>query len=127
MWLECTCEDIGQDRWDELMKGSRPLNYKWLVRKIKKELPDLYESLRLDLYNPYWQWTRVTKTHYILVSSSIEYFINKGENPYSNEDDDYPYNGYNDDYPQTSYDDEYNVFNESKIRKIIIEEINKIK
>ena len=117
MWLECTCVDIDQNKWDELMKGSKPLNYKWLVRKIKKELPDLYESLRLDLYNPYWQWTRVTKTHYILVSSSIEYFINKGENPYASYDDEY-----------NSYDDEHNeLYYEEKLRKIIIEEINKLK
>ena len=127
MWLECTCVDITKDEWDRLMKGSRPLNYKWLVKKIKKELPDLYRELRLDLYNPYCELARVTKTHYILVSSAIEYFINKGENLYSNEDDDYPYNGYDDENPYDSYDDEYKVFNESKIRKIIIEEINKLK
>ena len=73
MWLECTCADITKDQWDKLMKGSRPLNYKWLVKKIKKELPDLYRNLMLDVYNPYENWTRVTKTHYILVWSAIEY------------------------------------------------------
>ena len=77
MELECTCVDIGTDRWNRLMKGSRPLNYDWLVRRIKKHLPDLYEALGLDFYNPYCEQTRVTRTHYILVHSSIEYFIRK--------------------------------------------------
>lgn len=105
MWLECTCVNITQDQWEKLMKDARPLNYKWLVKKIKKELPDLYRNLRLDLYNPYENWTKVTKTHYILVSSGIEYFINKGKKPYK---------------------DEYDELYEFKIRKIIIEEINKL-
>ena len=77
MYLECTCSDIGIGRWNELMKGSRPLNYRWLVNRIKKNLPDLYTGLALDYYNPYCEQARVTKTHYILVSSAIEYFIKK--------------------------------------------------
>jgi hypothetical protein len=59
------------------MKGNKPLNYEWLRRKVKKHLPELYDSLGLDYYNPYENQTRVTKTHYILVHSSIEYFISK--------------------------------------------------
>ena len=58
-------------------ESSRPLNYDWLVRRIKKYMPDLYESLGLDFYNPYEEKTRVTRTHYVLVHSSIEYFIHK--------------------------------------------------
>ena len=68
---------IGIERWNRLMKGAKPLNYDWLVRRIKKHLPDLYEALGLDFYNPYEEQTRVTRTHYILVHSSIEYFIHK--------------------------------------------------
>ena len=59
------------------MEGNKPLNYEWLRRKVKKHLPELYDSLGLDYYNPYEKQTRVTKTHYILVHSSIEYFISK--------------------------------------------------
>ena len=77
MYLECTCIGIGIERWNRLMKGNKPLNYEWLRRKVKKHLPDLYDSLGLDYYNPYENQTRVTKTHYILVHSSIEYFISK--------------------------------------------------
>lgn len=77
MYLECSCVGIGIDRWNRLMKGSRPLNYKWLVNKVRNELPELYEALVLDFPNPYSEHTRVTKTHYILVHSSIEYFIHK--------------------------------------------------
>ena len=77
MYLECTCIGIGIERWNRLMKGSKPLNYKWLKRRIKKYLPELYNALCMDFYNPYEEQTRVTKTHYILVHSSIEYFIKK--------------------------------------------------
>ena len=77
MYLECTCIGIGIERWNRLMEGNKPLNYEWLRRKVKKHLPELYDSLGLDCYNPYENQTRVTKTHYILVHSSIEYFISK--------------------------------------------------
>lgn len=77
MYLECTCIGIGIERWNRLMKGNKPLNYEWLRRKVKKHLPELYDSLGLDYYNPYENQTRVTKTHYILVYFSIEYFISK--------------------------------------------------
>ena len=77
MELECTCIGIGIERWNRLMEGNKPLNYEWLRRKVKKHLPELYDSLGLDYYNPYENQTRVTKTHYILVHSSIEYFISK--------------------------------------------------
>ena len=77
MILECTCTNISIDKWNELMKGSRPINYKWLVNKIKRELRYLYDELSLEYYNPYETQCRVTKTHYILVSSAIEYFIRK--------------------------------------------------
>jgi hypothetical protein len=77
MTLECTCVTISNDKWELLMKGSKPINYKWLVNKIKRELPSLYNDLRLDIYNPYGEQSRVTKTHYILVHSMIEYFIKK--------------------------------------------------
>ena len=77
MTLECTCVTISNDKWELLMEGSKPINYKWLVNKIKRELPSLYKDLRLDIYNPYGEQSRVTKTHYILVHSMIEYFIEK--------------------------------------------------
>ena len=77
MELECTCTGIGIDRWNQLMKGAKPLNYEWLKRRIKKHMPELYDALGMDFYNPYENLTRVTGTHYILVHSSIEYFIKK--------------------------------------------------
>jgi hypothetical protein len=77
MYLECTCQTITTDRWNELMKNSKPINYKWLVNKIRKEMPNLYSDLVLQYYNPYAGQCRVTKTHYILVHSMIEYFICK--------------------------------------------------
>ena len=77
MCLEYTCAEITKDKWNELMKCAKPINYKWLVNKIKRELRYLYDELALNYYNPYEEQCRVTKTHYILVSSAIEYFIRK--------------------------------------------------
>ena len=59
------------------MNGVKPINYKWLVNKIKKHIPQLYEALALDYYNPYEIKCGVNQDHYILVHSSIEYFIKK--------------------------------------------------
>lgn len=49
----------------------------WLVNKIKKHIPQLYEALALDYYNPYENKCGVNQDYYILVHSAIEYFIKK--------------------------------------------------
>ena len=77
MELECTCMNINKDRWDELMKGKKRISYKWLVNKIKKNLPCVYEDLSLQYYNPWEDKTYSTKTHYVLTHSAIEYFFRK--------------------------------------------------
>ncbi len=77
MYLDCTCENISQRKWNSLMAGARKASYKNLVRLIKKKMPELYNSLSLDLYNPWENDCQQTKTHYILVHSAIEYFIRK--------------------------------------------------
>ena len=77
MYLECSCCDITIDKWNALMKGAIKCSYKRLVNLIKRQLPALYNSLALDYPNPYADMCKQTKTHYILVHSSIEYFIKK--------------------------------------------------
>lgn len=80
MELECTCSQITISEWNRLMEGSKPLDYEWLRRRIREHLPELYDALGLDFHNPYENQTRVTGTHYVLVHSSIEYFIKKQDN-----------------------------------------------
>lgn len=77
MYLECTCSQISIEKWKQKMKNSRPLNYGWLVRRIKKQLPLLYKELCLEFYNPWENQCRVNRDYYILVHSAIEYFIRK--------------------------------------------------
>lgn len=55
------------------MKGAKRTNKQKLNNLIKKELPKLYHDLALNFYNPYNYYK--TKTHFILIHSSIEYFI----------------------------------------------------
>ena len=77
MYLECTCSQISIEKWKQKMKNSRPLNYGWLVRRIKIQLPLLYKELCLEFYNPWEDQCKVNRDYYILVHSAIEYFIRK--------------------------------------------------
>ncbi len=77
MELECTCMTISADEWAQKMKDARPISYKWLVGKIRKNMPELYDALALQFPNPYDQNCAVNRDYYILVHSAIEYFIRK--------------------------------------------------
>jgi len=74
---ECCCADITQDRWNKLMRKTKPCNYKKMVAKIKRDCPDMYDSIGLKYPNPYKDQCRITPTHYVLVHSAIEYFFKK--------------------------------------------------
>lgn len=75
MTYECCCADISIGKWEILMKNARRMNKKILNKLVKQNLPELYNALSLDLFNPYNYFQ--TPTHYILVHSAIEYFIRK--------------------------------------------------
>jgi len=77
MYLECCCCDISLPEWEALMKGAKRFSYRKLVKMIKETLPEIYEGLCLNFYNPYLYSTKQTQTHYILVHSAIEYFFRK--------------------------------------------------
>ncbi len=77
MYYETNCTSCNIDKWNELMRGARKCSYKRLVARIKKELPELYNELSLNFYNPWAESCQQTKTHYILVHSATEYFIHK--------------------------------------------------
>lgn len=77
MYLECTCYQITEQECETLMRNKRRICYNKLIAKIKKEIPELYNGLCLNLPNPYSDQCGVTDTHYILVHSAIEYFIRK--------------------------------------------------
>lgn len=56
-----------------LMNGATPANKKVIDKLVKEHLPNLFDDLALQYYNPYKYYK--TKTHFILVHSSIEYFL----------------------------------------------------
>jgi len=75
MYLECCCADIDIGQWEKLMDGAKRTDERKLNALVKRELPELYDSLFLNLYNPYDYYH--TDIHWILVHSAIEYFIRK--------------------------------------------------
>lgn len=77
MYYETCCSNVTIFEWNSLMKGARKASYKRLVERVRKEIPELYEALCLNLFTPWWDQCKQTKTHYILVHSAIEYFIHK--------------------------------------------------
>ena len=75
MYIECTCSNITMDKWERLMEGAKRMDKRLHHGLIRRELPELYEALSLNLRNHYRYFQ--TRTHYILVHSAIEYFIAK--------------------------------------------------
>lgn len=73
LYLEATCVGINEQKWNRLMEGATRANKKTIDKLVKNHLPELYDDLCLNYYNPYNYFK--TKTHLILVHSGIEYFI----------------------------------------------------
>lgn len=74
---QANCTSISQAKWNRLMKDSVKANGSQIRKLIKKFLPDLYEELALQYYNPYEHQCKRTETHYIYVHSGIEYFLKR--------------------------------------------------
>lgn len=73
--LEHTCVGIGILKWESLMEGAVKADGRKIRAMIRKQLPNLFEELCLDFYNPYEPQCVRTNTHLIYISSSIEYFL----------------------------------------------------
>jgi hypothetical protein len=71
--LDTTCVECRGGKWNQLMKGAVRANKRAINSLVKKLLPDLYEKLALQFYNPY-NYLR-TQKHLILVHSGIEFFL----------------------------------------------------
>lgn len=73
----CSCVGIGQEKWDELMKGARHADRKKVVRiALQAGIIDeeqAKEEIKRPYYNPYEHF--VTRTHIVYVHSAIEHFI----------------------------------------------------
>ena len=73
MWLEATCTDIDLAQWERWMAGATRADHRQINSLVRRHLPDLYEALSLNLWNPYHY--HKTGRHLILVHSAIEYFL----------------------------------------------------
>lgn len=76
-YLEGTCATFTQGQCERLFKGKRPISWNWLRRRIKSQIPQLYDALSLDLCTFYEDKTYSTKTHYIFTHSATDYFLRK--------------------------------------------------
>lgn len=77
LYLEGTCATFTQEQCERLFKGKRPISWNWLRRRIKSQIPQLYDALSLDLPTFYEGETYSTKTHYIFTYSATDYFLRK--------------------------------------------------
>ena len=73
LWLEATCTNINLAQWERWMAVAPRADKRRIDGLVRKHLPDIYEGLSLNLWNPYHYFK--TRRHLILVHSAIEYFL----------------------------------------------------
>ena len=75
--IECiaSCTSITIQQHERYMEGTTKANGMIIRKHIKNYLPDLYDSLYLDFYNPYEYRSVKKKGLLIYVHSGIEYFL----------------------------------------------------
>ena len=73
LWLEACCCDISLAQWERWMAGATRADHRQIDRLVQQHLPELYEALSLNLWNPYNYFK--TRRHLILVHSGIEHFL----------------------------------------------------
>ena len=49
MYLEATCIDLTSEKIENILRNSKPINYKWLIGRIRKQIPSLYEKLIIEI------------------------------------------------------------------------------
>ncbi len=70
-----TCVGITQTEWDNFMENTTKANGRQIRLLIKKFLPELYEDLALQYYNPYEHRAVKKRGLLVYVHSGIEYFL----------------------------------------------------
>lgn len=75
MELVSSCVSINISQWEEYMEGTTKANGKTIRNLIKNHLPDLYNELGLNFYNPYENQSMKKPGLLVYVHSGIEYFI----------------------------------------------------
>ena len=75
MQLISTCESSTYYECEEYMKNSVKANANIVEKLIKKFMPDLWEELSLNYYNPFRYQCRRKNGLIIYCHSAIEYFI----------------------------------------------------
>lgn len=70
-----TCVEISINKWNNYMEGTTKASGSIIKKHIKRYLPELYESLALNFYNPYEHLSVKKEGLFVYVHSGVEYFI----------------------------------------------------
>ncbi len=73
--LQCTCMSISEREWDRLTKGTTKASGSQIRKLIKEHLPELYDSIGLDFYNPYEHKSVKKPGLLVYEHSAINYFL----------------------------------------------------
>jgi hypothetical protein len=73
--LDSTFEGISMRKWETKMEGTVKANGGLIRKHIKDYLPELYECLALQFYNPYESQCVKKEGLLVYVHSGIEYFL----------------------------------------------------
>ena len=75
MVYETNCTEITQDKWRELMKYGRKCSYRLLAARIKRELPELYHALPLNILSENNKGQMVMKTKKVDKKKTLAYAV----------------------------------------------------
>ena len=71
--LMATCVNISVEQHDEYMKDCTQACKKIINRHVRQHMPELYDSLGLNFYNPFTYYKK--SGMFVLRHSGIEYFL----------------------------------------------------
>lgn len=73
--LQATCASVSLPEWDAMMKGTTKANGRRIRKIIQKHLPEIYDELGLEFFNPYEKQAAKKPGLLVYVHSGIEYFF----------------------------------------------------
>lgn len=73
--LVADCSQVTERQWDRMMSNTTKANGPSIKKIIKDHIPELFDYLALDFFNPYEHQCVKKKGLLVYVHSGVEYFI----------------------------------------------------